>query len=175
MKLNSNRLLVFGSQGLGLFVVMLAMVGQRSDLRTERPPVQKNGGAWEDQQQVVITRLWEDPFTVLDEMAEKEKMSEKEKNSSKSIGAIAAAVEKIAGTNDGRQRNAKISAKIQLLKTHRHPLLRFRVLLSTRRSSQRLRQRINRPIKPRQAKLPKSAAKLESENRARLRTKRSCF
>ena len=66
-----------------------------------------------------------------DEMAEKEKMSEKEKNSSKSIGAIAAAVEKIAGTNDGRQRNAKISAKnsaAQKLTDTR--FLRFRVLLS---------------------------------------------
>ncbi|HEY5706432.1 MAG TPA: hypothetical protein VIS96_12740 [Terrimicrobiaceae bacterium] len=69
MSFDSHRSLVFGSQIIALLLVVFSLIGQRAELRSQRPS-SRQGDAFQDESWRV--RLWDDPFRVLRELSRAE-------------------------------------------------------------------------------------------------------
>ncbi|MET0253706.1 MAG: hypothetical protein ABW214_06710 [Terrimicrobiaceae bacterium] len=67
MNFDAHRSLVFGSQVIAVLLVVASLVGQRAELRSQRPGARQDDAF---KSETLRVRLWDDPFRVLRELNE---------------------------------------------------------------------------------------------------------
>ena len=67
MNFDAHRSLVFGSQIIAVLLVVASLVGQRAELRSQRPGARQDDAF---KSEILRVRLWDDPFRVLRELDE---------------------------------------------------------------------------------------------------------